>query len=111
MTVGANDTIYVACNANNVFRCHTSGGNWVSANTGLPGADASFVFADAQNRLFIGNTTAAGALYRSINNGDSWSLVSSGMYTTLIGSIAASPSGNIYAGASGVFKSTNGGSV
>ena len=110
MTVAANDTIYVACNSNNVFRCHTAGGSWVAANTGLPATDATFIFADAQNRLFIGNNTSPGVLYRSVSNGDNWSLVSSSLFTTLFGSMAVAPSGKIYAGASGVFKSADGGS-
>lgn len=110
MTVAANDTIYVACNSNNVFKCHTSGGGWASANTGLPATDATFIFADAQNRLFIGNNSSPGVLYRSVNNADNWSLVSSGLYTSLFACMAVSSSGKIYAGASGVFKSINGGS-
>jgi hypothetical protein len=110
MTVSPSDTIYVACNSNNVFKCKASGGSWLSANTGLPALNMNFIATDALNRVYIAPVSSSGAMYRSTNNGTSWSLVSSSLYTTAFNCFAASPSGKIYTGAAGVFRSGDGGS-
>ena len=109
LTVSNSDTIYVACNSNNVFRCPAAGGTWTSINTGLPAANMNFIGTDAQNKPFISTSSSYGALYRFATATTSWSLVTPNIYSTAFYCFAISPSGKIYAGAAGVFKSTDGG--
>ena len=111
MTISPNDTIYVACNSNNIFRCPAAGGSWTSINFGLPAANANFIAIDLKNRLFIGSAGASSLLYRSVNSGESWQLVSNNLYTTSFNCFAIAPSGKVFAGAASVFKSTNGGTT
>jgi len=111
LTVASNDTIYALCNSNNVYRCHVNGGDWTLVNTGLPAVNMNFIEADDQNRIFIGtNFSGKGVIYRSTNNGNSWSLSTLSLFTTTFGCITFSSSGKIYAGAAGIFKSMDGGS-
>ena len=109
MCVSASNIIYVACNSNNVFKCATTGGSWTAVNTGLPAANMNFIGTDATNKVFIAPNVATGSVYRSINDGASWSLVSSTMFTTTFNCFAVSSSGKIYAGASGIFRSADSG--
>ncbi|MFZ1706154.1 MAG: hypothetical protein WAT79_17545 [Saprospiraceae bacterium] len=109
LTVSNSDTIYALCNSNNIFRCPASGGNWTLVNSGLPVGNMSFIATDAQNRVFVAPASGSPAIYRSINGGTSWSVITSSLATTLFSSISFSPSGIMYIGASGVFKSANGG--
>jgi hypothetical protein len=110
IAISSSDTIYALCNSNNVFRCPTTGGNWIAANTGLPAVNMNFIATDAQNQVFISPSVGTAAIYRSTNGGSNWSSVTNSLSTTNFSSIAFSTSGNIYAGASGIFKSINGGS-
>ena len=110
MAVSSSDTIYALCNSNNVFRCPSTGGNWTSANTGLPVANMNFIATDAQNQVFISPSSGSAAIYRSTNGGSNWSSVTDALSTTNFISIAFSSIGTIYTGASGVFKSINSGS-
>ena len=109
ITISTTDTIYAVCNSNNVFRCPAAGGTWTSINVGLPAININFITADNQNRLFIGNASAYGVIYRSTNSGNSWSSVTASLFTTSFNCMAVSPSNKIYTGASGVFKSGDGG--
>jgi len=109
IVVSANDTIYAVCNSNNIFRCHTSGGIWTSIQSGLPAVDMTFIASDVQNRIYTGSSSGNGQIYRSVNNGNTWSPLVNDLYTTAFGCIVFSLSGNIYTGASGIFKSLDGG--
>ncbi|MEO7264356.1 MAG: hypothetical protein ABIW38_05555 [Ferruginibacter sp.] len=109
MTITSTDTIYIACNSNNVYKCASSGGNWVLINTGLPVANMNFIYSDALDRIFVGSNTAYGAIYRTTNGGSSWATVSATLFTTNFYCFAAGPSGKLYAGASGIFRSVNNG--
>ena len=109
ITVGPTDTVYAACNSNNVFRCSAAGGSWTIINTGLPAVNTNFIGTDLQNHLFIGNNSSGAVVYRSVNNGDSWSLISSNIFSTTSYAFSIAPAGKIYLGASGIFSSADGG--
>ncbi len=109
LTVSVTDTIYALCNSNNVFRCPASGGSWTAINSGLPADNMNFIASDAQNRLYLSTSTGNGVVYRSLNSGNTWSPVTTGLYTTPFASIAFSSTGITYLGASGIFKSADGG--
>ncbi|MFZ4056523.1 MAG: WD40/YVTN/BNR-like repeat-containing protein [Ferruginibacter sp.] len=103
-TISNNDTIVVACNSNNVFKCATSGGTWVSINNGLPAVNVNAILSDNQNNLIIATAASNGAIYRSINGGINWTLISSALFTTSFNCLTNGISGKLFAGASGVFK-------
>lgn len=110
-TISPADTIFVACNSNNVFKCAATGGAWISINSGLPAANVTAISADAQNRLFIAAATANGSLYRSVNGGTNWTLISSQLFTTTFNSFCQNAAGNTFAGASGVYKTADAGNT
>ena len=105
------DTLIAVCNSNNVYRCAAAGGPWIAANAGLPATNMTCIHVDTLNRWFISTSSAYGALYRSTNNGASWSNVSSSLLTTKFNCLTVSPVNKIYAGASGVFRSADGGNL
>ena len=107
LTVSNSDTIYALCNSNNVLKCATSGGNWVSANGGLPPVNMNFIATDAQNNVFVAPSASSSSIYRSNNGGTTWTNVMNNIATSGVNSICFSPSGNTYIGASGVYKSIN----
>lgn len=111
LCVSAADVVYAACNSNNIFRCAAAGGSWTAINTGLPAVNSNFISTDALNNVFIGQNSAGTAVYRSVNSGNNWSAVSSNIYSTVSYCFANSSSGKIYIGASGVFRSADGGAV
>ena len=109
IAVSSADTVFAACNSNNVFRCPAAGGTWTMINTGLPAVNINFIGTDLQNRIYAGNSSSYGTVYRSVNSGDSWTLASPNIFTTTCYCFAASAAGKIFFGASGVFSSTDGG--
>ena len=109
IAVSSADTVFAACNSNNIFRCPAAGGSWTAINTGLPALNINFIGTDIQNRLYIGESVSNGTIYRSINSGDSWTLASANIFTTNCYSFASSPAGKVYVGASGIFSSSDGG--
>ena len=78
----------------------------MAVNTGLT---STFVFALAINssgHIFAG--TSGGGVFRSTNNGDSWTAVNTGLTNTAVFALAINASGHIFAGTNGgVFRSTN----
>jgi photosystem II stability/assembly factor-like uncharacterized protein len=112
MVMSSTDTLYVACNSNNIYRKPAIGGSWAAINTGLPVLNVSAMCADAQSNLFMGyNVSGYGQIYRSTNRGASWSVVSSALSTSPFYSFCATISGLLYGGAAGVYKSANQGNV
>jgi photosystem II stability/assembly factor-like uncharacterized protein len=109
ITVSNADTIYAACNSNNVFKCDASGGNWILVNSGLPLADINFITADGSGNVFTGTNTSYGSLYRLASGSPGWTKISSGLFTTSFNCMAIPLSGKVYTGASGIFKSGDGG--
>jgi photosystem II stability/assembly factor-like uncharacterized protein len=110
-TVSQSDTIFVACNSNNIFKCAAAGGAWISINSGLPAVNVNAITADAQNRLFIASATANGSLYRSLDGGTNWTLISSQLSTTTFNCFCQNTAGNTFAGASGVYKTADAGTT
>ncbi|HYV91524.1 MAG TPA: fibronectin type III domain-containing protein [Chitinophagales bacterium] len=110
IVVSSTDTVY-AGTPETICRLPSGGGTWVQVNSGLP-AGISALGIDAQNRLYSCNYITDvlgnyGQIYRSANGGNSWSFVSGSLYTHFFWSFCYTPSGNIYAGGSGVYKSTD----
>jgi len=106
LAISSTDTLYAVCNSNNVFRIPASGGIWTPINTGLPSLNATMFGIDNQDNLFFAVTNNGyGNIYRSANKGDTWSMVSGSLSTSSFYSFCFSPSGRIYAGASGIYKS------
>lgn len=108
-TVSAADTIYVTCNSNNVFKYPATGGSWTAINTGLPAVNMNEINADSQNRLYIATSAANGTIYRSLNGGLNWTLISSSLFTTGFTCFCNSSTDKLYAGASGVFSTADAG--
>ncbi|HRG21323.1 MAG TPA: hypothetical protein PLQ57_09845 [Saprospiraceae bacterium] len=108
MAISQEDTIVAVCNSNNLFRCHTSGGAWQSVNSGLPAVNMTGISIDYQNRWFLGTSSSPGTLYRSVNNGGTWSQIAGNVKTTRYNALSVSTT-KVYAGASGVFRSDDGG--
>ncbi len=111
-------TVYAAT-ALGVYRSTNGGGTWALSSTGLPGdvrhlaialpvptwlqvvSKTSTLYAVAQNRV-----------YKSTNNGGTWTLSSTGLPTATISALVVSPAGQpaLYVGTSaGIYKSTNAG--
>ncbi|MBK7010501.1 MAG: hypothetical protein IPH36_18660 [Saprospiraceae bacterium] len=108
MAISQADTIVAVCNSNNLFRCHTSGGVWQSVNTGLPATNMTSISIDSQNRWFLGTSSSPGTLYRSVNNGGTWLQTAAILKTTRFNALVVTAN-KVYAGASGVFRSDDGG--
>lgn len=110
LAISNQDTIYAVCTSNNIYKCATTGGNWVTINNGLPSAfNMNFITIDLLNNLYVGNTASPGALFRSKNNGTSWTQIATNLATTTYYCMTVALSNKLYAGASGVFRSADAG--
>lgn len=110
MAINSSGMLFAACNSNNIYRIPVSGGSWTSINSGLPALNTTVMGIDAGDNVFLGfNTGGYATVYRSANNGASWSVVSGGLYTSQFNGFAATANGDSYLAGSGVFKSTTGG--
>ncbi len=114
---------HFACANGGVFRSTNQGESWTAASTGLPGFtppgqtqtlyNPAYALAVSGANLFAGiggsPLVASGGVYRSNNNGESWTAANAGLPSnTSILSLAVSDA-NLYAGtdSAGVFRSTN----
>lgn len=110
LAMSSTDTLYAVCNSNNVFRIPANGGNWTPVNTGLPALNTTMFGIDNQDNLFFAVTNNGyGNIYRSVNKGDSWSIIADSLSTSSFYCLCTSSLGDIYAGASGIYKSPDNG--
>lgn len=113
LTVNSGDTVFAVSN-NTVYRIPSSGGVWSAL--GLSAQTITAMAIDPQGRVFVGGLNSIplgqggyGAIYRSLDRGASWSMVSSQLFTTAFWCFAFGASGDILTGASGVYKSSDNG--
>ncbi|MEP7236522.1 MAG: hypothetical protein ABI685_01610 [Ferruginibacter sp.] len=93
----------------------TSGGTWTNSTTGLPAFPTTVrsITFDALNNIYAGLgylPEQAGSLYGSVyvsnNNGASWTKsIAFANTTTAVNAITADNAGNVFAAASGIYKS------
>ena len=118
LKLNANDSLYAGTDAG-VSVVSAAGGAWSNAGSGLPaGKPVRSITIDASGKLYAGlgfyhyqNGNMAGDIYTSINNGISWQNANSGYVGGVIYSILAHPSGNVFAGSAGIWKSGNSGNL
>src|ERR671935_229329 len=84
-------------------------GNFWAQTNGPQGGDAMALATNSNGDVFVG--TQGGGVFRSTDNGDSWTLVDTGLTNTYVAALTVSPSGDVYAGTwgGGVFRSTDDG--
>jgi hypothetical protein len=104
LAVGANGATIFAGTDGGVFRRTTNG--WTSASTGIPSGTAISAIAVNGTNLFATTVGPFGRIYRSTNNGGTWTQVGSGDTYEALAFVGA----NIYVGSDkGVACFTNGG--
>ena len=64
--------IWIACDANKVYRSIDGGLNWVLKNTGLPSGNCYGISALDSSNCWVG--TVNGSIYKTTNGGTSWTL-------------------------------------
>ena len=64
--------IWIACDANKVYRSIDGGLNWVLKNTGLPSGNCYGISALDSSNCWVG--TVNGSIYRTTNGGTNWTL-------------------------------------
>ncbi len=64
--------IWVACDANKVYRSTDGGLNWVLKNTGIPSGNCYGISALDSSNCWVG--TVNGSIYKTTNGGTSWTL-------------------------------------
>ncbi|MBA3664731.1 MAG: T9SS type A sorting domain-containing protein [Bacteroidetes bacterium] len=95
----------------------SSSTTWATVSSGLPAAKpVRSLSLDASGTLFAGlgfyhyqNGNMTGDLYSSTNNGTSWQNASTGYVGGVIYCVLAHPSGKLFAGSAGIWKSLNSG--
>jgi hypothetical protein len=77
-------------------------------NAGVTSRRLTSLVAGPNGNIYLGSQDG---VFKSTNEGESWSPVNSGLYVTAIDDLEISPEGHLYAGAGygGVYRSTNGG--
>ena len=91
-----------------VYRSTNGGVSWQLLSNGLDNTNISALAVNANDTLFAGSSGGKSGIFRSIDNGNSWSQVASGI---TVYAITIDQDGHIYAGGyySGVWNSTDGG--
>ena len=113
-----NDSLYAGTDAG-ISVVSNAGGAWSNVSVGLPvNKPVRSITIDAAGKLYAGlgfyhyqNGNMAGDIYASINDGISWQNVNTGYVGGVIFSILAHPSGNVFAGSAGIWKSANSGGL
>lgn len=114
----SNDSLYAGTDVG-VSVISNAGVVWSNISTGLPAnKPVRSITIDAAGKLYAGLGfyhyqlgNMAGDIYASINSGTSWQNTNTGYVGGIIFSILAHPSGNVFAGSAGVWKSTNSGGL
>ncbi|MCI0695966.1 T9SS type A sorting domain-containing protein [candidate division KSB1 bacterium] len=109
-----NGQIFAGTFFSGVFRSTNNGERW--AQTSLKGGQIRAFAINKSGHIFAGTD---GAVYRSINNGSNWQLLSSGLQNTNIYALVINSSGHLFAGTvgfgqneiNGVFRSTDNGNT
>jgi len=104
-------TIFAGTESNGICRSTGNGNNWVAVNSGLDVADARKVRALAINSsgdIFAGTYNG---VYLSVDNGDHWNQIVSGMTPLTVYSLTVNSKGYVFAGtaADGIYRTTNNG--
>lgn len=107
-----------------VFRSTDNGDTWTQMNMGLtntgspddPRYTVSSLAINSNGHLFAGTGEyiqrfKGDGIFRSTDNGESWTQVSPNLASTMVPALTVSPNGNIFAGTigKGIFRSTDGG--
>lgn len=112
--VGPN-SLFLPLGINKLYRSTDGGQNWAIANTGLPANVQVDVMARNGDQMYawVSNFSGSGVgLCRSVNNGDTWTLVTSSINSSLYPipwSFAWNGSTMLAGTSSGLFRSTNNG--
>ena len=109
------DTLYAFYfSSTSVFKSTNGGLTWNSSVAGLPAADVFSMTATSDGSLYaagaLSNFSNGIGVYKSINQGGSWTAVNTGLGTPFSNTYALSASGTtVYLAAGNVYETTNGG--
>ena len=106
LAVNSSDDIFVGTPSNGVFRSTDSGINWVQ--TSLDNIEVNSIAINLSGTVFCGTVNGA---YRSIDNGDSWTQINSGLSNAFIRALGINSLGHFFAASvlNGIFRSTDNG--
>jgi photosystem II stability/assembly factor-like uncharacterized protein len=90
-----------------IYRSTNDGESWTNVNGIIPATVTNVLLQTKQDDVFAG--TNLGSIYRSSDDGLSWLEADSGCATSYVTAFAQDSDGTIYAGNSGLFRSTNNG--
>lgn len=107
----SNGDVFAGTSGSGIFRSTNNGDNWNPASIGLPASIVHSLAVNSSNHLFAG---IVGKIYRSIDNGNSWVNVSTGLTIgafAQVNSFAINAGGTLFAATygSGVFRSMDNG--
>ncbi|MGA8043251.1 MAG: hypothetical protein WCA37_10640, partial [Terracidiphilus sp.] len=122
----ADTTIYLATDNGGIWKTKDAGSNWLAMTDGMPSLTMGAVAMDPANTSLLyagsGNSFDAGApfersagLYRSVDGGQSWSIVDGGAFGTILGNLAINrivcPEANVVlvATGNGLYRSVDAG--
>jgi photosystem II stability/assembly factor-like uncharacterized protein len=112
MTFNPSGHIYAGTELAGVFRSSDNGVHWVQRNTGLINLCIFTIALHTDGALYSGTIGGGGSVFKSTDNGDSWSLLNSSWGQYGVAQILCNSSGHIFAASgsgSGVWRSTDGG--
>src|SRR5215211_2614555 len=86
---------------------HGAGQNFWAQTNGPQGGDGIALATNASSHVFVG--TQGGGVFRSTDNGESWTGLHNGLTDTNVRALAINKAGHIFAGtwSGGVFRSTD----
>lgn len=71
IAIGPESTLWIATRQG-IFRSETAGDNWEHVMAGLPATNVNSISFDAERNRLLAGSTAAAALYESVDNGHHW---------------------------------------
>ncbi len=107
LTTNTADEVFVTA-GNQIYKTSNQGINWDNISAGLPNVALQAIAFDAEGRIFVG--LYGQMIYRSIDNGTTWTALTNGLSNqTVYVSMAINSRGFIYAGTNGahIYRSLN----
>lgn len=115
LALDKDDILFAGTDGEGVFRSTNDGDQWTQMNKGLTTKNIQSITINDQGVIYVGTyygpysqSFYTGGVFRSVDTGNHWDEISSGLTSTFVMALTTDSSGSLYAGTmNGVFRSSD----